>query len=579
MGKTFNLKWSGEDVCKASLKPTIDVSNYKKEKLNNHINRILHALSSSSYDKDIWLLGITGKIRLFQKHLGKFVDGKIFDNLMIISVIINTVILAMDGLFTDQTTITLFQLFNLSFTIIFAIEMGTKIVAYGPKGYLADRMNIFDGIIVILSLVEVIVMSGGGALSAFRSVRIFRTFRVLRVTRLLRSLQFMGVIIDAITSTLDSSIYVGLLLILFLVIYSMIGAQLFAGKLNTQETGVRQNFDGFSDAFLVAFQLLTVENWNDVLTITLASDTGAVLTSIYLVSWIFLGNYVLLNLFLSILLSGFSKVKKFEEDELEGEEQEEIRILEEKKKEEDRKLLKVDVLDLEEEFVKSSTIKRKEKPLFEGINCSQSLWIFPKSNLVRIFCYRIVHSNLFDNLILGLIVISSFKLAADTYLINNAEDSLEVQASNAIDYIFNVCFTLECFMKIISFGFIIDDGSYLRENWNILDFFIVSSSLVDMSLPNFDLPFIKVLRLLRILRPLRFVSHNLSMKIVVSALLNSVGAIFNVVIVMFLIFLMIAILGMSLMGDRFGFCADTEIYNINYDMVNYFYFYLFYLTF
>ena len=50
-------------------------------------------------------------------------------------------------------------------------------------------MNIFDGTIVMLSIVEMLFMSGGNkAVSAFRSVRIFRTFRVLRVTRLLRGL-------------------------------------------------------------------------------------------------------------------------------------------------------------------------------------------------------------------------------------------------------------------------------------------------------------------------------------------------------------------------------------------------------
>ena len=58
------------------------------------------------------------------------------------------------------------------------------------------------------------------------------------------------------------------------------------------------------------------------------------------------------------------------------------------------------------------------------------------------------------------------------------------------------------------------------------------------------------------------------MKIVVTALLNSVSAIFNVVIVMFLIFLMVSILGMSLLGDRMGYCQGvTNIYGINYNTV------------
>jgi hypothetical protein len=57
-------------------------------------------------------------------------------------------------------------------------------------------MNIFDGLIVALSMVEIFFLSGGNkAFSAFRTIRIFRTFRVLRVTKLLRALAFMQVII------------------------------------------------------------------------------------------------------------------------------------------------------------------------------------------------------------------------------------------------------------------------------------------------------------------------------------------------------------------------------------------------
>ena len=50
---------------------------------------------------------------------------------------------------------------------------------------------------------------------------------------------------------------------------------------------------------------MTMENWNDILTATLRTDVNYALTLIYLISWIFMGNYVLLNLFLAILLNGF----------------------------------------------------------------------------------------------------------------------------------------------------------------------------------------------------------------------------------------------------------------------------------
>ena len=96
-----------------------------------------------------------------------------------------------------------------------------------------------------------------------------------------------------------------------------------------------------------------------------------------------------------------------------------------------------------------------------------------------------------------------------------------------------------------------------------MDFFIVCMSLIDMTFSNVDLPVIKILRLLRILRPLRFISHNINMKIVVIALLESVGAIMNVLIVVVMIMLMFAILGMSLIGGRMGYCNIEEFYGVN----------------
>ena len=85
-------------------------------------------------------------------------------------------------------------------------------------------MNLFDGSIVTISLVEIIFLSGGAkAVSAFRSVRIFRTFRVLRVTKLLRALAFMKVIIGVLSRSLQSFIYIALLLFLFIFIYSLLG--------------------------------------------------------------------------------------------------------------------------------------------------------------------------------------------------------------------------------------------------------------------------------------------------------------------------------------------------------------------
>lgn len=35
--------------------------------------------------------------------------------------------------------------------------MGIKLIGFGPIGYVRSKMNIFDGIIVIISLVEIVI--------------------------------------------------------------------------------------------------------------------------------------------------------------------------------------------------------------------------------------------------------------------------------------------------------------------------------------------------------------------------------------------------------------------------------------
>jgi hypothetical protein len=96
-----------------------------------------------------------------------------------------------------------------------------------------------------------------------------------------------------------------------------------------------------------------------------------------------------------------------------------------------------------------------------------------------------------------------------------------------------------------------------------MDFIIVVSSVIDMSFTNVDMQAVKILRMFRTLRPLRFVSHNVNMKIVVNALLSSTSAIMNVVIVVFLVYLMFAILGMSFIRDKLGYCDVKAYFNVS----------------
>jgi len=127
--------------------------------------------------------------------------------------------------------------------------------------------------------------------------------------------------------------------------------------------------------------------------------------------------------------------------------------------------------------------------------------------------------------------------------------------------VLNILFLFECCTKLIALGFILDEGSYIRDSWNQLDFFIVCTSMMDMTLQNIDIPAIKVLRLLRTLRPLRVISTNVAMKLIVAALFESVGAIANVVVVVVAVWTMFAIFGMNLFAGKFYYCNMNGEYS------------------
>jgi len=91
-------------------------------------------------------------------------------------------------------------------------------------------------------------------------------------------------------------------------IVSLLGMQIWGNTFNFKDgRRVRQNFDTFVDAFLTVFQLLTLENWTDVLYNCMRSNVNNLFSIVVLVLWIFMGNFVFLNLFLAILLDGFGQ--------------------------------------------------------------------------------------------------------------------------------------------------------------------------------------------------------------------------------------------------------------------------------
>ncbi|CBN75915.1 similar to sodium channel, voltage-gated, type IX, alpha isoform 5 [Ectocarpus siliculosus] len=247
-------------------------------------------------------------------------------------IILNTLTLALDHHPMDEEFSTVLDLLNLVFTLCFALEMALKLVALGPRGYAKDKFNLFDGLVVLSSLVELAIwppdiLTGGdgedwgGGLSALRS------FRVLRILKLARGWSSMRDLLETLRKTLLDIGNFALLLLLFMFIYVLIGVQFFANRLHFAEDGrvigigeegyydaevPRSNFDTLLHAFTTVFEVLSGENWNA----TMYSARRAVgwVSVFYFVSLIIVGMMIVMSLFLAILLSHFATPEQDEAD-------------------------------------------------------------------------------------------------------------------------------------------------------------------------------------------------------------------------------------------------------------------------
>ena len=111
-------------------------------------------------------------------------------------------------------------------------------------------------------------------------------------------------------------------------------------------------------------------------------------------------------------------------------------------------------------------------------------------------------------------------------------------------------------IKVIVYGFMLNGkDAYMKNGWNIMDFIIVTFSLISIAFSDIDLEVFKALRIMRVLRPLRMISRNPGLKICIQSLINALPDIGNVLIVSLLFILLFAILGINFFKGRFWYCS------------------------
>ncbi|CAL8369840.1 unnamed protein product [Lota lota] len=463
---------------------------------------------------------------------------------------------------------------------LFTVEMLLKMYSLGLAHYFVAFFNRFDCFVVCGGIMETILVELGImpplGISVLRCVRLLRIFKVTRHWTALSNL------VASLLNSMKSIASLLLLLFLFLIIFALLGMQLFGGKFNFDETQTkRSTFDAFPQALLTCFQILTGEDWNMVMYDGIMAYGGPVfpgmIVCVYFVILFICGNYILLNVFLAIAV-----------DNLAGGD------TDNKKKEYSYRIIvtmttKLGLLAVtqgipspatvlfrpfavarpvggnqmkyeEEEDAPEDTVaplniadltppKEKVLPIPEG----SAFFCLSNTNPLRRGCHILIHHHIFTNLILVFIILSSCSLAAEDPI---RAHSFRNNVLGYADYAFTSIFTVEILLKMTVHGAFLHQGSFCRNWFNLLDLLVVSVSLVSFFLHSSAISVVKILRVLRVLRPLRAINRAKGLKHVVQCVFVAIRTIGNIMIVTTLLQFMFACIGVQLFKGKFFRCTD-----------------------
>ncbi|XP_012587840.1 PREDICTED: voltage-dependent L-type calcium channel subunit alpha-1C isoform X12 [Condylura cristata] len=572
--------------------------------------RLAHRISKSKFSR-YWRRWN----RFCRRKCRAAVKSNVFYWLVIFLVFLNTLTIASEHYNQPHWLTEVQDTANKALLALFTAEMLLKMYSLGLQAYFVSLFNRFDCFIVCGGILETIlvetkIMSPLG-ISVLRCVRLLRIFKITRYWNSLSNL------VASLLNSVRSIASLLLLLFLFIIIFSLLGMQLFGGKFNFDEMQTRRStFDNFPQSLLTVFQILTGEDWNSVMYDGIMAYGGpsfpGMLVCIYFIILFICGNYILLNVFLAIAVDNLADAESLTSAQKEEEEEKERKklartaspekkqevvekpvVVEEAKEEkielksitadgESPPTTKINMDDLqpnenedkspyanpeatgeEDEEEPEMPVGPRPRPLSElhlkekavPMPEASAFFIFSPNNRFRLQCHRIVNDTIFTNLILFFILLSSISLAAEDPV---QHTSFRNHILGNADYVFTSIFTLEIILKMTAYGAFLHKGSFCRNYFNILDLLVVSVSLISFGIQSSAINVVKILRVLRVLRPLRAINRAKGLKHVVQCVFVAIRTIGNIVIVTTLLQFMFACIGVQLFKGKLYTCSDSS---------------------
>uniref|UniRef100_A0A2K5ZX70 Voltage-dependent N-type calcium channel subunit alpha-1B n=1 Tax=Mandrillus leucophaeus TaxID=9568 RepID=A0A2K5ZX70_MANLE len=261
------------------------------------------------------------KEKMFRFFIRRMVKAQSFYWVVLCVVALNTLCVAMVHYNQPRRLTTALYFAEFVFLGLFLTEMSLKMYGLGPRSYFRSSFNCFDFGVIVGSVFEVVwaaIKPGSSfGISVLRALRLLRIFKVTKYWSSLRNL------VVSLLNSMKSIISLLFLLFLFIVVFALLGMQLFGGQFNFQDETPTTNFDTFPAAILTVFQILTGEDWNAVMYHGIESQGGVskgMFSSFYFIVLTLFGNYTLLNVFLAIAVDNLANAQELTKDEEEMEE-------------------------------------------------------------------------------------------------------------------------------------------------------------------------------------------------------------------------------------------------------------------
>ena len=216
-----------------------------------------------------------------REQVTRLVESRPFQGAVLVLIIVNAVILGAETLpgvregaghaliVTDRIII-----------YAFAVEVALRIYAHRTE-YFKAGWNVFDFLIVLVSL-----------FAATSGVAAIRAFRVLRVLRVVTIIPRMRVVVSALLDAIPGIASVGVVVILIVYVFAVIGANLYGPK----------HPEIFGDVFVsmyTLFQVMTLEGWPDIAREVSRTHPRS---WVFFLTFVLIATFTMLNLFVAIVV-------------------------------------------------------------------------------------------------------------------------------------------------------------------------------------------------------------------------------------------------------------------------------------